>query len=489
MPGPVPTPHPTDTGFSHPQPSPMPGPTPTPSGLAGGSVHYDALTQKLSLTGTKQKDEVYLTQRGELVTLMLNGRVAYQTTADNVAQVDIQTLEGDDIVSTDSWLEDGYTPSPLLTAALSVHAGDGNDLCVGSNAANVLHGGQGNDVLVGGRADDALHGEQGNDALFGHAGRDRTQGGLGDDASYGGEGDDAMLDSAGYNHLFGGGGRDALEATPDGTTMLVGGRDADEIRVATMRNSHTVYAQGGDRVVNNAGMSYVYDAVDSGTPNQLVTESSSGSEIAEYVRTEVKGPATPIENIRIEGSDEFKSFVGDQLDAMAWSPLGREALQAISRAHAEHGTSLTLAEGGPWLNEHGGGRVERTGWREPTLRKNGEAGPKQNARFYYQRFAPYALTGGPPQMPYFLFPHELSHGQSDMTGTRQPGEEFDLPRDSPDYGAAIRELQTVGIPSNGIPYDHDDNPATPKTDEKPRHLQENGFREEAHAPIRTVYRG
>ncbi len=55
----------------------------------------------------------------------------------------------------------------------------GNDVVIGSNAANRLDGGAGHDRLEGGRGDDVLVGGDSNDCLHGGAGNDRLYGGLG----------------------------------------------------------------------------------------------------------------------------------------------------------------------------------------------------------------------------------------------------------------------------------------------------------------------
>ena len=61
----------------------------------------------------------------------------------------------------------------------NVSVSSGNDVVIGSNAANRLDGGAGHDRLEGGRGDDVLLGGDGHDCLNGGAGNDRLYGGSG----------------------------------------------------------------------------------------------------------------------------------------------------------------------------------------------------------------------------------------------------------------------------------------------------------------------
>ncbi len=87
---------------------------------------------------------------------------------------------------------DTYDFSPITTIAfglpyrLVVHAGDGNDTVIGTNAAwldgyHFIDGGAGNDSLTGGSSRDSLTGGDGDDTLVGGGGLDLLSGGNGND--------------------------------------------------------------------------------------------------------------------------------------------------------------------------------------------------------------------------------------------------------------------------------------------------------------------
>jgi Ca2+-binding RTX toxin-like protein len=67
--------------------------------------------------------------------------------------------------------------------AVTMVGGSGNDVLVGSQAADLLCGGAGNDALTGGDGADTLSGGRGNDELYGAAGADDLRGGGGIDTA------------------------------------------------------------------------------------------------------------------------------------------------------------------------------------------------------------------------------------------------------------------------------------------------------------------
>jgi Ca2+-binding RTX toxin-like protein len=85
--------------------------------------------------------------------------------------------------------------------------GNGDDVVLGGDGADVLSGGNGNDRLDGGTGIDHLNGENGNDVLLGGAGNDVLDGGNGVDILVAGAGDDT---------LTGGNGADTFVISVDG---------------------------------------------------------------------------------------------------------------------------------------------------------------------------------------------------------------------------------------------------------------------------------
>ncbi|BBK32303.1 putative secreted protein (type I secretion substrate) [Stella humosa] len=139
----------------------------------------------------------------------------------------------------------------------------GDDVVIGSLAADTIVGMNGNDVVNGNGGDDDLNGNQGNDFVTGGAGQDYVRGGQGDDTVFGGGGDDwhvngsigndlvygdlgndTVFGGQGNDQLFGGEGNDRLSGDL-GQDTLTGGAGADRF----------VFRSGGgaDRITDFAG--------------------------------------------------------------------------------------------------------------------------------------------------------------------------------------------------------------------------------------------
>jgi hypothetical protein len=118
-----------------------------------------------------------------------------------ISRIDINSLEGDDIVRV----------GDELTQQLVVYAGAGNDLVRAGAGKATVSGDAGHDVIFGGAGDDVLSGVTGDDLIFGAGGADRLYGGDGSDWLAGGDGDDPTIKGdAGNDMLSGGLGKDRL---------------------------------------------------------------------------------------------------------------------------------------------------------------------------------------------------------------------------------------------------------------------------------------
>lgn len=95
-----------------------------------------------------------------------------------------------------------------------VRALDGDDVVCGEQGDDVLSGGSGNDRLFGGDGDDVLKGDAGNDLLAGQRDDDALSGGGGDDEVDGGSGDDRVRGLGGNDVLRGGAGVDRIDGGP-----------------------------------------------------------------------------------------------------------------------------------------------------------------------------------------------------------------------------------------------------------------------------------
>jgi Ca2+-binding RTX toxin-like protein len=103
-----------------------------------------------------------------------------------------------------------------------IWGGHGDDVLVGSSAANYLRGLWGRNELYGGDGDDRLDvgydavpgslaiGDGGNDYLFGSGGPDLLDGGDGDDELHGNAGNDTLDGGPGIDQYFGGYGADVI---------------------------------------------------------------------------------------------------------------------------------------------------------------------------------------------------------------------------------------------------------------------------------------
>jgi Ca2+-binding RTX toxin-like protein len=111
-------------------------------------------------------------------------------------------------------------------AARNVLGGDGDDVIIGSNRADVLNGGLGNDNISGGNGKDQLFGDDGNDILSGGNGNDALDGGAGDDSLLGGNGKDSLIGGLGSDSLKGGNGNDSLNGSEEVDPLIV---DADAL--------------------------------------------------------------------------------------------------------------------------------------------------------------------------------------------------------------------------------------------------------------------
>jgi Ca2+-binding RTX toxin-like protein len=181
----------------------------------------------------------------------------------------------------------------VRTDVENVIGGIGNDILVGSGAANVLSGNAGNDAISGGAGDDSLVGGLGNDTLSGGKGNDTMVGGAGADILAGGEGNgdvadyrdrtDAQLavfvsldalandgetnekDNVGSDteNLYGGAGDDVL--TGNGSRNYLDGGDGDDTLSGGRGDDLLVGGPGDDSLAGSDGK----DTLDGGTGADL----------------------------------------------------------------------------------------------------------------------------------------------------------------------------------------------------------------------------
>jgi len=93
----------------------------------------------------------------------------------------------------------------------TIYGGPGNDTIDAGDGADVVHGQAGNDVIRGNRGDDRITGNQGDDVLYGNRDKDKLWGRLGNDTLHGGLGADQLYGGADDDTLHGGASIDWLQ--------------------------------------------------------------------------------------------------------------------------------------------------------------------------------------------------------------------------------------------------------------------------------------
>ncbi len=105
-----------------------------------------------------------------------------------------------------------------LSSIENVTTGNGNDIIVGSDVANIIRAGMGIDSIYAGA---------GADTLYGDGGADELGGGEGDDNLYGGAGADFLNGEEDHDIIDGGGGADVILGG-GGIDLLIGGGGGDK---------------------------------------------------------------------------------------------------------------------------------------------------------------------------------------------------------------------------------------------------------------------
>lgn len=139
---------------------------------------------------------------GTATATLLNGEL-YVNGSPRADKMIIMNRAGKCIVTSDGRLLGRFAQS--LVTHITVDAGDGNDFLtlMNVNISSDLYGGRGNDLMIGSGAADHIFGEDGRDTLFGGAGDDTLDGGPGQNWLYGGRGRDTLKGVRGLDQLFG----------------------------------------------------------------------------------------------------------------------------------------------------------------------------------------------------------------------------------------------------------------------------------------------
>jgi RHS repeat-associated protein len=178
-----------------------------------------------------------------------------------------------------------------LASGATINAGNGDDMVIGTSAADVIDAGNGNDraearegddVVSGGNGNDELFGEDGYDELRGENGNDLLDGGLGSDTAWGGNGNDHFVGGEGHDWFDGDNGNDTAVGGPgldtlladNGGAELLGGGDPDVLALIGSGGSPTLDGGAGrDVIVASKGVIRGSDGDD------VLVGSSSGATI------------------------------------------------------------------------------------------------------------------------------------------------------------------------------------------------------------------
>ena len=335
------------------------------------------------------------------------------------------------------------------TTAVSVLAGDGDDVVRADTAGGSYYGGSGRDMIVAEAGDDYLSGGDGADYLDGGGGDDELIGGRGDDTLYGLDGSDRLAGGSGVDYLDGGRGAD-VAAGGSGDDIVFGGRDADTL----------LGGDGDDRLYGGEGTDHLDGGP--GTDDRAFAQSDDAVTGVEH-RTDVQ-VSDAGSFVLIKGDDHFAARVESDLDALRSSPDGEAMLSTLEARHFLDGDSLTIVEfdghdaHAPSVDLMDGSSID---WVQYNPTDNG-------------------LPRIAPAPPVVVLYHELAHVSDSFAGTFAEG----TYEGADNAGVPNLEREAVGLP---IDDDHD--PATPDRldPDHPWELTENGFREELGLPARPRY--
>ena len=150
-------------------------------------------------------------------------------------------------------------------AADTINGLAGDDTICGEGGADVINGGGGVDTVFGGDGDDTVGGQGDGDFLYGDDGDDRINGGVGADVIEGGEGDDDLRGQGdadtlnggnGVDQLLGGSGNDILNAGDGGnlgTAQLVRGQGNNDIITGSPQDDDLEGGSGLDELYGKGG--------------------------------------------------------------------------------------------------------------------------------------------------------------------------------------------------------------------------------------------
>jgi Ca2+-binding RTX toxin-like protein len=138
-------------------------------------------------------------------------------------------------------------------AADDISALDGNDTVCGGDGDDTIVGGAGDDTILGQAGNDLLSGNSGNDTVYGGADDDTVYAGSGDDTVNGGDGNDVLGGSSGVDVVLGQDGADTITGGSDADAMVSGGEGDDAVNGGGGDDTMVTGDIGDDTVSGNGG--------------------------------------------------------------------------------------------------------------------------------------------------------------------------------------------------------------------------------------------
>ena len=207
-----------------------------PGGFAPtlASVAPSVQPEALTVEGTQQADDIFVTQVGNQIQVMVNDVSTGVFDLADITRVEIFGFGGGDTIEVDAavptFISGGFGADDIIGGSLQneIQGGPGPDLIFGGPLADNINAGRGQDTVNGLAGNDIIVGGDAADMLFGGGGNDEIAGGLGADTIYGGPGSDCILGNTGADDLFGGGGNDFLSGQ-GGPDEIFGGAGSDDL--------------------------------------------------------------------------------------------------------------------------------------------------------------------------------------------------------------------------------------------------------------------
>lgn len=434
----------------------------------------ETLANILTIETGDQSDRIHISQRpdGQLYA-QINGRDYAFNTFDGRSNaptfLHIKTGAGNDRITID----------PNVTVRVEIEAEDGDDVVEAGGGPTSIYGGRGNDLIrlgsgigyaEGNEGDDIMIGGSGHAVMYGNSGRDRLYACSGPASKHshldGGADDDQLYAGNGHTVLNGGLGND-LMVGHDQTTFYTGpGHDTVRANAIKAR----IYAKKTDRLIGAQGSSVSY-----------VTPTEAGKQA-----------------FNIMGPPDFIARVEDDLELLRASPQGQKMLAALDRAALQNGGPVNIVPAdGPnnsysfWSAELQKLKDARQLGDEPDNPKRGyikDGVPGSRAdrgTIYYNPASVYGTDD--PALPLVQLYHELAHAWNGANGTFLPGLSQPTSAHPERPGPPNDELQAVGLASNAVPFDLDNDPSTAPTSTNPAPFTENSLNQEMGKSLRTRY--